>query len=134
MISENPESGPALPEESFPFDRVDGIRLVFGVGVVERVGKLAAELNAKRVLLVTDQGLVRAGHAGRVQALLEASDLEVTLHDKVRENPTTADVDSAVAIAREANVDVIIGLGGGSSMDTAKGCNFILTTGGRMQD
>ncbi len=134
MILDNSESKLVSSEEGFPFDQVDGIRMIFGVGVVDRVGMLATELEAKRVLLVTDPGLVRAGHAGRVKALLESSRLEVTLHDQVRENPTTADVDSAVAIAREAKVDAIIGLGGGSSMDTAKGCNFILTNGGRMQD
>jgi alcohol dehydrogenase len=43
-------------------------------------------------------------------------------------------VDDCVAAAKEAGVDTLIGLGGGSSMDTAKGCNFILTNGGRMQD
>ncbi len=134
MISEDSGSHNATTEEQFPFDQVEGVRLIFGVGVVGRIGTLATELAAKRVLLVTDPGLVRAGHAGRVQALLESSQLEVTVHDRVRENPTTADVDSAVVIAREANVDLIIGLGGGSSMDTAKGCNFILTNGGRMQD
>src|SRR5437016_7094849 len=50
------------------------------------------------------------------------------------ENPTTADVDACVAVAREEDIDGIIGVGGGSSLDTAKGCNFLLTNGGRMQD
>jgi alcohol dehydrogenase len=52
----------------------------------------------------------------------------------VRENPTTGDVDACLAVARGAAIDTIIGLGGGSSIDTAKGCNFLLTNGGRMQD
>ncbi len=56
------------------------------------------------------------------------------MFDKVRENPTTADVDDCLRAAREAGIDGIVGLGGGSSMDTAKGCNFLLTNGGRMQD
>jgi alcohol dehydrogenase len=65
---------------------------------------------------------------------LEAAGLHVEIYDQVRENPTTADVDRCVAIARECGADLLIGLGGGSSMDTAKGCNFILTNGGRMHD
>ena len=52
----------------------------------------------------------------------------------MRENPTTADVDACLNAARDAGIDGIVGLGGGSSMDTAKGCNFLLTNGGRMQD
>ncbi len=51
-----------------------------------------------------------------------------------KENPTTAEVDQCLEVARAACTELIIGLGGGSSMDTAKGCNFILTNGGRMQD
>jgi alcohol dehydrogenase len=60
--------------------------------------------------------------------------LGVIIYDLVRENPTTRDVDACVAVARAAGIDLIVGLGGGSSMDTAKGTNFILTNGGRMSD
>lgn len=109
-------------------------RLVSGVGSVERVGELALTIGAKNVLLVTDAGIVAAGHAGRVQRNLEAAGLRVTLFDRARENPTTKCVDDCVAVARAAGVDGLVGLGGGSSMDTAKGGNFILTNGGRMQD
>jgi alcohol dehydrogenase len=52
----------------------------------------------------------------------------------VTENPTTDTVDDCVASAREMEADLLIGLGGGSSMDTAKGCNFLFTNGGRMSD
>jgi alcohol dehydrogenase len=86
------------------------------------------------VLLVTDPGLVRAGHAGRVQDLCAKAGLDVAVFDRVRENPTTADVDACLAVARAHAADLIVGLGGGSSMDTAKGTNFLLTNGGRMQD
>src|SRR6266705_3246664 len=60
--------------------------------------------------------------------------IAVTVFPEVRENPTTRDVDACLAVARAANIDLIVGLGGGSSMDTAKGTNFLLTNGGRMQD
>ncbi len=116
------------------FDHQPATRLVFGVDSVERVGGLARELGAKRILLVTDPGIVAAGHAGRVQRSLGGAGLEVTLFGQAQENPTTRDVDDCVAAARAARVDTIVGLGGGSSMDTAKGCNFLLTNGGRMQD
>ncbi len=122
------------PSDLRAFDFSSRTRLVAGVGSVERVGELAREIGAHKVLLVTDAGIVAAGHAGRVQRNLEAAGLRVTLFDRAKENPTTKCVDDCVAVARAAGVDGLVGLGGGSSMDTAKGGNFILTNGGRMQD
>jgi alcohol dehydrogenase len=118
----------------FSFDFQSRTRVVSGAGSVCRVGELARELGVSRVLLVTDAGIVVAGHAGRVQEALVAAGLAVTLFDKARENPTTKCVDDCVTAAKSARVDCLVGLGGGSSMDTAKGCNFVLTNGGRMED
>jgi alcohol dehydrogenase len=116
------------------FDYQPRTRLVFGAGSVERVGELARELGTRHALLVTDAGIVAAGHAAHVLRSLEAANLRVTMFDRARENPTTRCVDDCAAIAKSAGVDTMIGLGGGSSMDTAKGGNFILTNGGRIQD
>ncbi len=116
------------------FDFPSRTRLVFGAGSMTRVGEFARETGAKKVLLVTDAGIVAAGHAARVQNELIVAGLRVTLFDKARENPTTKCVEDCVAVARAAGIDCIVGLGGGSSMDTAKGCNFILTNGGQMKD
>src|SRR6266704_3832953 len=117
-----------------PFDHQPRTRLVFGVDSASRAGELAREIGAKRILLVTDPGIVAAGHALRVRGNLEAQGLHVSVFDKARENPTTKCVEDCVAVARAAGIDTIVGLGGGSSMDTAKGCNFLLTNGGVMQD
>lgn len=116
------------------FDHSPRTRLVYGNGTLARIGELVRELEGRRVLLVTDAGIVKAGHAERAINLLKAAGLQVALFDQVHENPSTRDVDACVAVAREFETDFIIGLGGGSSMDTAKGCNFILTNGGCMQD
>ncbi|MBL9167806.1 MAG: iron-containing alcohol dehydrogenase [Verrucomicrobiales bacterium] len=116
------------------FEYAPRTRLVFGAGSVVRVGEFARESGGNRVLLVTDPGLVKVGHAGRIRELLVQAGMSVTTFDRVRENPTTRDVDDCLQIAREHRVDLIVGLGGGSSMDTAKGCNFLLTNGGQMKD
>ena len=116
------------------FDHQPRTQLVFGANTIERLGELARSLGAKRVLLVTDPGLVAAGHAERVRGILEAAALRVAVFDEVRANPTTGCVDSCLVRARSAEIDIIVGLGGGSSMDTAKGCNFLLTNGGQMKD
>jgi alcohol dehydrogenase len=117
-----------------PFDSTIRTRLVFGPGAVARVGELARELGGSRVLLVTDPGLVAAGHADRVTGLLRSADLEVVVFDRTRENPTTRCVEECRATARDAGTELLVGLGGGSALDTAKGCNFLLTNGGRIQD
>src|ERR1041385_184437 len=116
------------------FDNQPRTRLIFGDGCIEQVGKLAKELRAEKVLLVTDPGLVAAGHAYRVEHILQKAGLAVVTFDRVCENPTTRCVENCFAVARNAGIDTIVGLGGGSAMDTAKGCNFILTNGGRIKD
>jgi alcohol dehydrogenase len=117
-----------------PFDFQPRTRLVFGVNAVERTGEIVRELGARKVLLVTDAGLVAAGHAQHVLNSLKSDGVTATVFDRVRENPTTRCVDDCLAVAKSAQIEAIIGLGGGSSMDTAKGCNFLLTNGGRIED
>lgn len=116
------------------FDTQPRTRIVFGYNTIDRLGELTRDLPSRRALLVTDAGIVAAGHVGRAKRSLEAVGVEVFVFDGVRENPTTLDVDNCLDIARSADIDAIIGLGGGSSLDTAKGCNFLLTNGGQMQD
>ncbi len=116
------------------FDYQPRTRLVFGAGALARLGELAKEYGGKRALVVSDPGIVRAGYTTRAVSFLVAAGLETRVFGAVRENPSTKDVDACVAVAREFGADFVIGLGGGSSMDTAKGCNFILTNGGQMQD
>src|SRR5690349_3037779 len=112
------------------FDFQPRTRLVYGPDTLERVGELARDLGVKRALLVTDRGIVAAGHAGRAVGFIAAAGLQVEIYDQVRENPSTEDVARCLEMARSFGTDIIIGLGGGSSMDTAKGCNFLLTNGG----
>ena len=117
-----------------PFDHQPRTRIVFGNGMLSRLGDLVREYGGSRVLIVSDPGIVKAGYVTRALTFLEQAGLPVRVYGEVRENPDTVDVDHCVEVAREFAADFIVGLGGGSSMDTAKGCNFILTNGGRMHD
>lgn len=112
----------------------DQTQVLFGAGTAKRLGELARGLKGKRVLLVTDQGLAQAGHERHAVESLEAARLQVTVFDEVRHDPTSDDVENGLEVARSANIDLIVGLGGGSSMDCAKGINFLLTNGGRIED
>ena len=116
------------------FDYHPRTRVIFGEDSLERVGELARDLGGKHALIVTDKGIAAAGHPTRAVGFIEAAGLQVTVFSEVRENPSTLDVERCVEVARAAGIDLIIGLGGGSSMDTAKGANFILTNGGHMKE
>ena len=117
-----------------PFDFQLRTRLVFGTGAVERLGHIARELRFTKPLLVADPGLLRAGHVERALRLLRAAGVNpVPFHD-FDVNPNTAMVERGRAFAAPLGIDTIIGLGGGSSLDCAKGINFLLTNGGAMSD
>ena len=117
-----------------PFDFQLRTRLVFGAGTVEQLGHFARELRFSKPLLVADHGLREAGHVERALRLLRADDLDpVPFHD-FDVNPDTAMVERGRAFAAPHGVDSIIGLGGGSSLDCAKGINFLLTNGGALAD
>src|SRR5437660_2546041 len=104
------QSAPPECEWLRSFDYQPRTRLVFGVDSVDRVGELAREIGAKKVLLVTDPGIVAAGHAERVEQRLVSAGLEMTVFDRARENPTTRCVDDCVTAAKAQAIDTIIGL------------------------
>ena len=109
-------------------------RVVFGPGRLEEVGELVRELGGRRVLVVTDAGIRSAGHVDTaVESLLRAQ-LSPCVFDEVAENPTTRHVGLGVESARSSEVDFIVGLGGGSAMDCAKGINFLVSNGGCMEE
>lgn len=117
-----------------PFEFRAATRLVVGAGAVERLGGMARELGGNRALVVSDPGIVGAGHTGLGIAALESAGFAVTTFTDVGENPTTAHVAAGVEVARRWRPDVIVAIGGGSSMDCAKGINFVHSCGGRMHD
>jgi alcohol dehydrogenase len=119
----------------FPsFDHRARTRIIFGSGTADKAGELARQTGISKALLVTDPGVLAAGHAERVRQSLLHAKVQAVLFASVNENPTTLDIDACLNAARDAGIDGILAVGGGSSMDTAKGCNFLLTNGGRMRD
>lgn len=110
------------------------VRVISGEGALARLGALAHELGFHRVLLVADHGLVAAGHVGAAVENLRKSHIDATEFHDFLPNPDSNCVERGRTIAEAGRVDSIVGLGGGSSLDCAKGINFVLTNGGRMQD
>ncbi len=105
--------------------------VLFGAGACERLEEEAAALAGDgRILLVTDRGIVAAGIAGRVIGRLTG----VEVFDEVEPNPRHTTVDRAGALARKLKPSLVVGLGGGSALDTAKGVALLVTNPGSIAD
>src|SRR5882762_7621927 len=109
-------------------------RVIFGEGTLARLGDLARELSFARTLIVADRGIVAAGLVDRGAALLEAAGIAAFSFSEFDSNPDTRMVEAGRVYAAACAVDSIVALGGGSSLDCAKGINFVLTNGGTMRD
>jgi alcohol dehydrogenase len=117
-----------------PFDFQPRTRVVFGQHSFQQLGTLAKELGFRRTLLVADPGMVTAGYVERARQLLCTEGIDVFSFHDFNENPNSLMVEAGKVFAAPLGVDSIVGLGGGSSLDCAKGINFVLTNGGRIQD
>ncbi len=120
--------------QGFEYESVT--RLVFGTGALDRLGGLAAELGAGQVLVVTDPGIAAAGILDRATESLAAAGLQYAVFDGVEKNPGSRHVETGRRFAEELPrpADFVVALGGGSAMDCAKGINFLLTNGGRIEE
>ena len=117
-----------------PFEFQSAARVLFGLNTIGRLGEVSLELGFKRSLLVADHGLQSSGHVDEALDSLKAAGVEAAPFHDFDVNPDACMVERGRRFAAEQRPDSIIGLGGGSSLDCAKGINFLLTNGGRMQD
>ncbi|TWT51661.1 iron-containing alcohol dehydrogenase [Allorhodopirellula solitaria] len=124
----------AGPAAQASFDVQPRTRLIFGPGSSAQLAELAVSLGAQRVMVVSDAGIVAAGHFQRVADSLEQAGLAVGSFHEFAENPTSAMVDAGVVAAAAFHPDLLIGLGGGSSLDCCKGINFVYSCGGSIED
>jgi alcohol dehydrogenase class IV len=109
--------------------------LKFGPGASAEVGHDLLSYGARRVLLVTDAGVAATGHPARIAEQVTACGLEVTTFDRARVEPTDASMTEAIEFARDAGpFDAILAVGGGSSIDTAKAVNLLVTNPGELMD
>jgi len=114
-------------------------QVLFGAGQIAALGETAVSLRStsqeiKRALVVSDPGIEKVGHTQQGVESLRSAGLETHIFDGLRENPTTEHVEAGLAVAKDFCPDILIAIGGGSSMDCAKGINFLYSCGGQMQD
>ncbi|NMC49682.1 MAG: iron-containing alcohol dehydrogenase [Desulfovibrio sp.] len=108
--------------------------VIFGKGAIKYLSQCAGRLGAQRVLLVSDPGLESAGWVDVIKAQLKENALHCAYFSEVNSNPRDWQVHKGANLYKESGADVIIGLGGGSPIDTAKGIAVIASNGGRIND
>ena len=104
--------------------------IYFGPGAIDHLGEYVAELGSKKALCVFDPGVEAMGIADRAVASLKKAGIDSVCYGKIMSDPTIGAVDEAGALAVKEKVDVIIGIGGGSSMDAAKAVSILMTNPG----
>ena len=123
---------PDRPETVFTYGAP---ALKFGVGARHELAFDVAQLNARRVLLVTDPGVAATGNPAELAEELIAAGLDAVVFDRSRVEPTDASLIAAIEFARaHGPFDVIVAVGGGSSIDTAKAVNLLITNEGELMD
>jgi alcohol dehydrogenase class IV len=103
--------------------------IMFGAGCRHNVGNYAKTFGARKVLVVTDPGVIAAGWVGDVEASLQAQGIDYCIYSAVSPNPRVEEVMLGAETYRENHCDVIVAVGGGSPMDCGKGIGIVVAHG-----
>lgn len=110
------------------------VDFLFGQGAAEQTGQQLAGLGCRKVFCLYDKGVKQAGIVDPIIANIKAAGIEVVEYDGVLADPPDTMVNECGEIGRQAQVDGIVGIGGGSTMDTAKAVNVLLSNPGKIQE
>ena len=99
----------------------------FGRGAREELSGEIKRRGFKKVFLVSDKSLVEAGVTGKIEEVLKKAKISYKIYSEIKPNPTIKNVLDGVEVCKKAKADVIVAVGGGSSIDTAKGISIIMT-------
>lgn len=105
----------------FEIHRILIPELIFGSGAMETVDRWAADLGARKILVVTDAGVIKAGWSEITDRLVKNAGIKYELFSGVKENPSDSDVRDGAELFKKEKCDLILAVGGGSVMDCAKG-------------
>ncbi len=117
-----------------PYDFRPRTRVLFGAGEFARLGEVAREIGGTRCLLVADPGMLETGYVKEAVRSLKARRMDVFAFHEFAASPTSDMLEHGAVETAPHHVDLIVSVGGGSSMDCAKGINFLLSNGGKMRD
>ncbi len=105
-------------------------KLIMGIGAVKELPEIVRSLDKNKPLIVTDRGIVKAGICERIQKILKNENIGSDVFDGVESDPSVETAYRCLDVAAECKCDLLIGIGGGSSLDIAKVTSILLTNGG----
>ncbi|MCL4458292.1 MAG: iron-containing alcohol dehydrogenase [Chloroflexi bacterium] len=108
--------------------------VIYGIGAAQKAGEAVRNFGVGKVLLVTDKGVSEAGLTNGVKSSLRTAGMKFAIFDKVEPNPSIETVEAGLLALRESAAEIIVGVGGGSVIDTSKAIAILATNGGRISD
>ena len=117
-----------------PFEYVLPTKIRYGAGMLKVLGEELRLLKAKKVMIITDKGLVNAGMIKKAAELIEAEDIDFIVYDEIEANPKDYNVEACAEKARAESVDTLLAFGGGSPIDAAKATAVLARQGGKVRD
>ena len=116
------------------FEFILPTHIKFGEGVSQNVAEEVKTLGHSKPMIVTDKGLIDAGIVGKITACLDEAGVEYCMFDEIEPNPRDTTVHKGYDLAKAEGADMMIAIGGGSSIDTAKAIGVLVTNGGKVGD
>lgn len=116
-------------------DRINGVKTsLFGKGAIKLLGPELQRMGVGRALVVTDRFLYESGAAARVGEVLSRAGVEYAVFYQVQPNPTVQVVETCAAAVKSLSAQILVALGGGSAIDTAKAASILAANGGRLEN
>lgn len=117
-----------------PFEFVLPTKIRYGAGILKVLGEELSLLEAKKVMVITDKGLVNAGMVKKITEIIEAEDIAYIIYDEIEANPKDYNVEACAEKARVESIDTLLAFGGGSPIDAAKAAAVLIRQGGKVRD
>lgn len=115
-------------------NNIHSIRMIHNRGTIQKIGEITSQFGKKALLVTGKNSVKRSGLLDRVTALLQEAQVDFFIFDEVIPNPTTNTVHSGAQLLQEHQCDVVIGIGGGSTIDSAKCIAFMGKNSGNISD
>lgn len=116
------------------FEFILPTKIRYGAGILKTLGEELKNLKARKVMVITDKGLVNAGMVEKVITIINDENMDYIIYDEVEANPKDYNVEACADVARKEFIDTIVAFGGGSPIDAAKAVTVLAKQGGKVRD